>query len=85
MLLAFEAGELDAVVFDAPILSYYVNTEGAGKGTLVGPVFLRENYGFALQSGSELREPINRTLLRFAEDGTYRALLLKWFGSDGDA
>ena len=32
-----ERANLDAVVFDAPILSYYVNTEGAGIGTLVGP------------------------------------------------
>ena len=83
LLTAFETGELDAVVFDAPILSYYVNTSGAGIGELVGPVFLRENYGFGLQTGSELREPINRALLRFAEDGTYRAIYTKWFGTDG--
>ena len=81
LLAAFEEGELDAVIFDAPILSYYVNTAGEGKGMLVGPVFLRENYGFAVPTGSELREPINRTLLRFKEDGTYRALLARWFGS----
>ena len=82
LLDAFEEGALDAVIFDAPILSYYVNTEGAGVGALVGPAFLRDNYGFALQTGSELREPINRTLLRFSEDGTYRALLVKWFGPE---
>ena len=77
---AFEAGELDAVVFDAPILSYYVNTSGDGIGELVGPTFLREYYGFALPSGSALREDIDRTLLRFSEDGTYRELYIKWFG-----
>ena len=84
LIAAFEAGDLEAVVFDAPILSYYVNTDGDGIGALVGPVFLRENYGFALPTGSELREPINRILLRFAEDGTYRALLVKWFGSESN-
>ena len=83
LLAAFEADELDAVVFDAPILSYYVNTDGAGKGEFVGSVFVPESYGFALPTGSELREPINQVLLRFAEDGTYRALCLKWFGTDG--
>jgi polar amino acid transport system substrate-binding protein len=82
LLAEFEAGDLDAVIFDAPILSYYVNTTGKGKGMLVGPVFLRENYGFAVPTGSELREPINRTLLRFKEDGTYRALMQRWFGTD---
>ena len=61
-----------------------MNTEGAGVGVLVGPDFLRDNYGFALQTDSALREPINRTLLRFAEDGTYREILVKWFGKEVD-
>lgn len=79
---AFEAGDIDAVVFDAPILSYYVNTRGKGIGELIGPVFLRESYGLALPADSELREPINRLLLRFREDGTYDELYTKWFGAD---
>ncbi len=82
LLAAFEDGEIEAVVFDAPILSYYLTTNGAGKGQLVGSVFLSENYGFALQSESPLREAINRVLLRLREDGTYDQLLEKWFGSN---
>jgi len=77
---AFEAGDLDAVVFDAPILAHYVNAEGAGIGQLVGPVFLRENYGIALATGSDLAEPMNQSLLRLREDGTLDALKQKWFG-----
>jgi len=83
LIEAFELGELQAVVFDTPILSYYVNTNGEGIGELVGPTFLRENYGFALPSDSPLREDIDRTLLRFAEDGTYREIYIRWFGSEG--
>lgn len=82
LIEAFEAEEIEAVVFDAPILSYYANTDGQGIGELVGPVFLRENYGLALPTASPLREPINRILLRFREDGTYEALYAEWFGSD---
>ena len=82
LLTAFEAGQIEAVVFDAPILSYYVTTTGAGVGELVGPIFLRENYGLALQPGSALREPINRILLRMREDGTYDAIYRNWFGTD---
>jgi len=82
LLRAFEEGGIDAVVFDAPILSYYVNTDGRDFGEMVGPIFLRENYGFVLPSDSPLREPINRILLRFREDGTYDNLVAKWFGSD---
>jgi polar amino acid transport system substrate-binding protein len=83
LIRAFEAGNLDAVVFDAPILAHYVNTSGAGIGQLVGPVFLRENYGIALQSGSPLAEPLNRALLALREDGTIEALRVKWFGVGG--
>ncbi|MEO1537992.1 MAG: transporter substrate-binding domain-containing protein [Pseudomonadota bacterium] len=82
LLNAFETGRIEAVVFDAPILSYYVNTASMRNADLVGPVFLRESYGFALPPGSVLREPINRVLLRMREDGTYDALYRKWFGAD---
>ncbi len=82
LFAAFEEGSVDAVVFDAPILAYYAATSGAGKAEVVGPMFLRENYGFALPSDSALREPINRILLRKREDGSYDALYRKWFGSD---
>ncbi|WP_420861625.1 transporter substrate-binding domain-containing protein [Algirhabdus cladophorae] len=80
LLAAFGAKQLDAVVFDAPILAYYANTEGRGTATLVGSAFKSENYGFILPTGSALREPINQSLLRLREDGTYDTLLRKWFG-----
>ncbi len=82
LLRAFEGAELQAVVFDTPILSYYVNTKGQGIGALVGPTFQRENYGFALPTDSALREDIDRTLLRLREDGTYRSIYVTWFGSE---
>lgn len=80
LLAAFETGDLDAVVFDAPILAWYANTAGRGTAELVGPVFLRENYAIALPSGSALAEPLNQSLLRLRENGTYEAIRLKWFG-----
>lgn len=83
LIAAFEAGELDAVVFDAPILAYYVNTQGSGIGEVVGQVFLRENYGIALPTGSPLAELINQSLLGLREDGTYDTIYRKWFGSGG--
>lgn len=78
---AFEQGALDAVVFDAPILSYYVNTAGSDSVRLVGRVFLPENYGIALPSGSELAEPLNQSLLGLRESGEYDAIRRRWFGS----
>lgn len=83
LLAAFEDDTLDAVVFDAPVLAYYANTKGRGKARIVGAVFLRENYGIVLPPNSPLAEPINQSLLRLREDGTYDALYRKWFGMSG--
>lgn len=82
MFAALESGALDAVVHDAPILSYYASTAGRGRFATVGRVFSPEKYGIALPSGSPLREPINRALLRLRENGTYQSLVEKWFGDD---
>jgi len=83
LIEAFERDELDAVVFDAPILAFYVNTDGAEVGELVDRVFLRENYGIALPTGSPLAEPINQSLLRLRENGTYATIYRRWFGTSG--
>ena len=82
LLKAFESGKADAAVFNSPVLTYYTSTIGEGVGQMAGPVFMRENYGFALASGSSLAEPVNRLLLRLREDGTYARLYRKWFGTN---
>lgn len=81
MLAAFEAGKVDAVVFDAPILSYYATHEGRELAALASGVFLRENYGIVFPTGSPLLEDVNQALLALREDGTYEAIHRKWFGA----
>ncbi len=80
MLVAFRAEELDAVVFDAPILSYFASHEGRNIATMTGGVFLRENYGIAFPTGSPLVEDVNQALLALRENGTYDEIYRKWFG-----
>jgi polar amino acid transport system substrate-binding protein len=77
---ALEQGSLDAVVFDAPVLQYYATRDGAGKVEVVGPIFKKENYGIVFPPGSPLRKPVNAALLKLREDGSYDALINKWFG-----
>ena len=76
-----DAGTVDAVVYDHPVLSYYALEYGAGRVQVVGPPFNQENYGIALPQGSELREEINRALLAIREDGTYDRIYHEWFGN----
>ena len=81
MFRAFSAGEVDAVVFDGPILAYFVQGEGRRHARLIDRVYRPENYGIALPTGSALREDINQTLLRLRENGTYDELVRHWFGA----
>lgn len=78
---SLEQDKSDAVVFDAPILRYYVSHEGANVAAMAGPKFHDEDYGLMFRAGSELRRPIDKALLAIREDGTYQTLELKWFGS----
>lgn len=77
-----EAGNLDAVVFDSPVLRYYANTEGRGRVAVVGPIFKKESYGIAFPVGSPLRTPVSATLLKLRENGTYDAIYQRWFGEN---
>lgn len=81
MLAAFKDNEVDAVVFDAPILSYFATHDGRKIATMTGGVFLRENYGIIFPTGSPLVEDVNQALLALREDGTYDRIYRKWFGA----
>lgn len=81
MLADFEAGKIEAIVFDAPILSYYATHGGIDTASMTGSVFLRESYGMVFPTGSPLVEDVNQALLALREDGTYEAIYRKWFGA----
>lgn len=81
MLRAFERDEINAVVFDGPILAYYQQTDGAGLARLIDKVYRPENYGILMPAGSALKEEVDLALLQFREDGTYDAILTRWFGN----
>jgi polar amino acid transport system substrate-binding protein len=72
-------GQMEAVVFDAPVLLYYASHEGKGKVQTVGTVFENENYGIAFPLNSSNRRPINSALLKLVENGTYQDIYKKWF------
>ena len=81
LLAGFETGDIEAVVFDAPVLSYYVEHDGKDVASMAGSVFLRENYGMIFPTGSPLVEEVNQALLALREDGSYDAIYRKWFGA----
>lgn len=72
-------GDVQAIVYDAPTLQYWVAKRGNGALAVVGPIFRPEKYGIAVANGSALRKAINETLLAMYGDGTYEQIYGKWF------
>jgi polar amino acid transport system substrate-binding protein len=75
-------GKFDAVVYDAPVLSYYASQVAPGTVELVGAVLQPEDYGIAFRNESTLREDTDGALLKMREDGTYAQIKQKWFGTE---
>ena len=75
--------QIDAIVYDAPVLLYYAAHDGQNKLEIAGSLFHRENYGILFAQGSPLRKPVNEALLRLRENGLYDALYTKWFAAGG--
>ncbi|MCX6713518.1 MAG: transporter substrate-binding domain-containing protein [Candidatus Vogelbacteria bacterium] len=81
--LAYEKlrkNQVEAVVFDAPILDYYAKNQGAEWAKVVGETFDQQKYGLMIQPNSKLREEINQAILTLREAGQYEELRKKWFG-----
>lgn len=73
--------DVDAVVFDAPVLQYYAANAGKGLVQMVGPLFRKEDYGIVFPQNSLLRKRVNDALLALREDGSYQQLYDRWFVS----
>ncbi len=84
MLTALDAGALDAVVADAPVLKYELKRareQGRlANVTLLPHQFAKQNYALVLPSGSPHKEAINRALLRFRESAAWRQALIDYLG-----
>ncbi|MFT5210825.1 MAG: polar amino acid transport system substrate-binding protein [Flavobacterium sp.] len=73
-------GEVDAMVYDAPLIRYFAQTQFEGRVEVLPVTFERQDYGFALPENSELREPINRILLRIVRGEDWSETLERYLG-----
>jgi polar amino acid transport system substrate-binding protein len=79
-ITALRAGSLDAVVIDAgPAAAIAGSSSGALK--VAGTIITGELYGFAVAHGDPegLLPIINSVITKAEADGTYQALIHKWF------
>ena len=79
---AVAAGQIDAFVYDRPLLRYVIKQNYSGKLRLVPGNFGRQDYAFGLPQGSTLREGINESLLRRIDGQPWNALVKQTLGAD---
>jgi polar amino acid transport system substrate-binding protein len=80
-LRAVARHQVDAMVYDAPILRYIAQTEMGGAIRVLHATFDHEDYGLVIPQGSRLREPINRALLTITREPGWQDLLRSYLGN----
>lgn len=82
MFAGFHNDEIDAIVYDYPILQYHVQRrllDGKRDALVVGDVFQEQTYGMVIAPGSnELREELNRAILTVRSTYDYHNLYDRW-------
>jgi ABC-type amino acid transport substrate-binding protein len=68
----------------ASILQYAISKLPPGKVAVLPGTFWNHTYGFGLRNGSDLREGLNRTILKLAEREEYRKIFVRYLGTSGD-
>lgn len=68
----------DAMVYDAPLLKYYINKNFSKNLILIDRTFEGQNYSIAMQEGSPLQEKINRALLEIIFSPQWQKILHKY-------
>ena len=79
-MLAVQTGQADAVVYDQPILQYRNAELGKGGLRLLPGTFDNQGYAFAVGTGSALRDPISREILRITDSPEWLELKQKYLG-----
>jgi len=74
------AGNTEAVVYDTPLLKYLIGQRPTQPLQLLPGEFDRQSYAIALPTGSTLREPINRALLKFLNSPKWADITYRYLG-----
>ncbi len=79
-IAALKGGQIDAVIIDLDPAKTYAGATNSGL-RVAGQITTGELYGFAVANGDPLKlvPSINRTLANLRANGTYDALIQKWF------
>jgi len=79
-LAAVQKGDVDVMVYDAPLLQYLVQRDFNNQLIVLDTLFEKQNYGIAFPEGSPLREPVNRALLSIIHSEEWQRVLNHYLG-----
>jgi ABC-type amino acid transport substrate-binding protein len=82
-LAELAAGRVDAVVYDEPLLRWDIRRHYRGQLKVLPLLLERQDYAFALPTGSRLREPIDTSLLQRINAADWPQRLDQAFGAAG--
>jgi ABC-type amino acid transport substrate-binding protein len=78
-LATLDEGQVDAVVYDAPLLRFQI-LQDHPRLQVLPEVFERQDYAIAMPSGSPLRENVNRAVLRVISSRAWEDTLADYLG-----
>jgi polar amino acid transport system substrate-binding protein len=81
-LRALEAGKVEAVVYDAPILKYLAKENFPGTILVLPNRFVRQDYAIAVPQGSPLREQLDRVLEKEIRSPEWQEIIYHYLGRD---
>ena len=71
-------GQVDAMIYDYPVLKYYLHENPRLKLVAIQTTILSDNYGFAAVRKSPLVPKMNLALLKLRESGQVREIASRW-------
>lgn len=77
---AVREGDVDTVVYDAPMLRYIVKEEFAGDLKVLPQTFYRQDYGVAFPATSDRREAVNGVILDRITSGWWESVRDSYLG-----
>jgi polar amino acid transport system substrate-binding protein len=81
-LTALKNGDVDAVVYDAPILKYLAKENFPGSLGVLPQTFVRQDYAIAVPQGSPLRETLDRVLEHEIRSPDFQEIVYHYLGRD---
>lgn len=75
-----QKGNIDAVVYDAALLKYYIHKRFNRNLRLYEGLFELQYYGIAFPTNSPLREPVNRAMLKITESEEWQTTIKNYLG-----